>query len=184
MDYAADIADAKPGSNSLATLTALAQEQIEAEEIVERLELELKQAKARLREISEQTLPDAMREIGMSEFTLDDGTSIKIKADLTLSVPKDKKAEVANWLESVGEGGLVKQLAIIDLGKGKAAQAAAEHFRSEAQAIGVACEVGVDVNTTSLKAVLRRKMSSGEPVPDLGSIGGYDYRKSVISKKA
>jgi hypothetical protein len=183
MDYAADIADVKPGSNSLAALTDLAQQQMQAEAEVARLESELKAANARLREISEQTLPDAMYEIGMSEFTLADGTTIKIKSDLTLSVPKNKKAEVANWLETVGEGGLVKQLAVIDLGKGKSAESAAEQIRSFANDLGIGCEVGVDVNTTSLKAVLRRRMSAGEAVPDLGSIGGYDYRKSVISKK-
>lgn len=91
----------------LAQLTKLAREQIQREKEVAQLEEDLKNAKARLREITWKTLPEAMDEEGVDKLELD-GYTISVKEDIRAGLLKDKKPEGLAWLRSIGFGKSIK----------------------------------------------------------------------------
>jgi len=96
-------------------LTRLATRMKESENEINHLEKQLKIAKEYHNKLSFEEIPVVMMEIGMTSFTLSDGTHFAIKPVLDVRAPKDKMDKVDDWLEKNGHGGMVKYA--IDIGK-------------------------------------------------------------------
>lgn len=171
------------GDNSLARLVGLANDQMALEQKIAAAEDEVKRLKAEHKTLTEQTIPDFMREIGIKDFTLDNGAKIAIDEVLSFSIPAGRKGAVIDWLREIGEVGIIKSMATIDLGKGKAAEAAAAKVMDFMKELDCSFVIGDVVNTTSFKALVRKRMEQGKPVPPLEEIGGYQANKSTISFK-
>ena len=62
--------------DGLQTISVLAEAQLELEEEIEEKQNQLKVLKEKHRRISEEQLPEALLEVGVSEFKLKDGTKI------------------------------------------------------------------------------------------------------------
>jgi hypothetical protein len=73
--------------------------------------------------IEERDLPNAMNEIGMSSFSLIDGTKIELKEAYYASIPEAKKAEAFAWLEEHGLESIIKRQISIYFGRDEAAWA-------------------------------------------------------------
>jgi hypothetical protein len=185
INYDEDDALGTPGDNAIKTIVDYATKQLDLEAEIEAAEKALSDLKNRHRELTEKTIPDFMREHHIGSFALDNGATIALKDDLRMSVPKDKKEFVARWLHEIGESGLVKHLASIDLGRGERAEKKAELLVEfiKTYIADSAFTIGEDVNTTSLKTVIAKRLAEGKPVPPLDQIGGYHAVKSTISFK-
>jgi hypothetical protein len=81
---------------------------------------------ARHTELRTRELPDAMAEAAMSEFKLDDGTSIKVEDFVSGSLPKEEegkpeskeaRAAAIKFLEDNGAGALIKNVLSIEFEK-------------------------------------------------------------------
>lgn len=185
IDYDEDASLGAPGDNAIKTLVDYADRQVELEAEIAGAEKALSALKERHRELTERTIPDFMREHRIGSFTLDNGATIALKDELRMSVPKDKKGFVAQWLNEIGESGLVKATASIELGRGDLAEKRAVILSTFLQNTLAECvySIGEDVNTTSLKALVSKRLAEGKPVPPLEQIGGYNALKSVITVK-
>ena len=92
----------------LGQIAALADQQKEYQDDVERLELELKRAKARLTSISEHELPALLEQVGVAELTTANGAKIKIKETIRVNVSKQNQNLAMDWLVENGHGGMIK----------------------------------------------------------------------------
>lgn len=171
--------DPQAGSNPLAMLYGLAQEQADAEADVARLEAELEKAREKLKDISERRLPDAMDEIGMADFTTSSGLKILIEEKIRCSIPKAVEDQAFGYLRANGLGSLIKRKVSVEFGKGEDEQAAdlvkwlVKNYEST--------EDKSSVHPSTLTSVIKGKLEDGEEFPQ-ELFGVFRQRASVIDR--
>ena len=158
----------------LELLAGLAERQLDLETLISAKEAELKDLQAAHREISWQQLPELLESLNMESFKLRDGSSITIKEDLRLSIPKtaDRRTEALGWLLANGGEFLFKEAFQVqfDKGEGDAAEDFAKFVESYAGRLNLSRSETVD--TGSVKTFVRAKLENGEEVP-LALLGGH-----------
>lgn len=107
----------------LATITTLATEQKVAEAKVARLEQELSTAKVDLGIIAEGKIPALMDEVGMTEFTMKDGSKVKTTKKIRGNINDARRTKAFKWIDDNGHGKLVTRQFIIDFDKEQEEQA-------------------------------------------------------------
>lgn len=139
------------------------------------LEAQLKREKELARRIEEESLPTAMQQlggVGMDMFRLSDGTTLELKSDLYMSIPKKNMPQVCQWVIDHGQGSLVRTHVALDFGAGELdAARRAEEMLHDAGFDHT--QVGTTVNTASLKAVVKELLEQGVDVP-LKLMGGHE----------
>ena len=75
----------------LKTISELALKQSQLEEKISDQEMELKLTKQELKEIAEVQLPEALQEVGVSEFSLVDGTKVSVTPFYSARITTDNK---------------------------------------------------------------------------------------------
>ena len=169
----------KTSTTDLATITALADQQTRLEGVVDDLEVRLKAAKKNLREVQEVKLPDAMEEVGMKTFELTDGRSVQVKDDMKIAVPRSRKDQIIEKVREMGHENLIKNRIIVDIGPGK--DNVAQEVARYASELGVEAHQEGDVNSASLKKVLKDRKAAGKD-DDLSFFGAFDYKKAIIKE--
>lgn len=142
---------------------------------VEEIEERCSAARAELRRIETEDLPELMRELGMKSVELDDGSIIEVADEVDCTITEANRMNAHNWLLANGFGGLIKTEVVVAFGKGEheAAMKCAEEVG------GVAQE---RVHPSTLKSFIKEQMSKGAAVPfDLFSI--HPYSKAKLKTK-
>ena len=144
------------------------------------LENDLNMAKEQLRRLQEQDLPEAMDEVGMIAFKLDDGAEIKVKAFYNASIPEERKEEAFDWLKENDFEGLIKGEVKVSFGKGEyeVAQAFLRFVRGFNQK-SIDPEYKEHVHWQSLRAFVREQIEGGHPLP-LETFGVFIGRKAEL----
>ena len=82
-----------PSNEGLSGVQKLANDILAAQLRVENLEADLKAAKQTLLKLTDEDLPSQMTEIGLTNFTLADGSKVDIKQTLSTRIKKDNEDE-------------------------------------------------------------------------------------------
>ena len=182
IDYETEIEDAAESlsEDKLGLVARLARKQLDLEAYVEQLELQLKAAKENLRKVQEQDLPQAMAEIGLSEFKLSDGSKVTIKPFYSASLVEENRAKAYEWLESHGFSSLMKTEVSVDFGRGE--DKLADRASKLLQEHGFAANKDVSIHAQTLKAFVREQIEDGQELPsDLFKV--YAGQKASIKLK-
>jgi hypothetical protein len=147
----------------LSRVSKLAYNQLRLEKRVADLDVDLKQAKRELREISDDQLPAAMLEYNIREFTLEDGSQIKVKHFYSASIPKDKMAEAFDWLNANGYGDLIKNQVSVSFVRGQEEKAQGLVQELEDRNLPTSNKKWVEPMT--LKAFARELVEAGKSLP-------------------
>jgi transcriptional/translational regulatory protein YebC/TACO1 len=174
-----DTGDLLPDASQLTSITELVRTQIELEGLVDAFETKTKQAKAALRKVQEDLLPNAILAAGMEQFTMQDGRKVIVSKDLSVSVPKKNLSEITAWLREQGYQDLIKEEITIPLDT--VAPDIRERLKKGLTGLGINSDITENVNTASLKAVLRRMLTEGQDV-NLKLFGAFPWQKSVIKQ--
>lgn len=165
---------------NLGQISELAKELVTRTEELEDLENIVKNRKKELRALTEETLPNALLEIGLSEVKLDSGVKIETKQFYRASIPKAREEEAFNWLRDNGHGDLVKHVVAVrfDRENDDAALALVKDLEDQ----GLQPEDKSSVHTMTLRAWVREQIEAGEEIPqDL--LGVYVGQQATIKKK-
>jgi hypothetical protein len=173
--YSAD--EEIPEDDALASIAALAEEQVELEEDIATAEAALKSLNAAYRDIAESKLPQAMAEVGLREFTLENGKKVKVTDDWKASITGKKKSTVVEWLRENGHDDIIKTTVITEFNKGEDDKAVA--LVESLTENGYISRDDVSVNTGTFKSLCKELVAEGVDLP-LGELGIYIVRKSVI----
>lgn len=174
-------ADAAPAPEKIADLSTAAISMYQAELDVIRCEQALKDAQARLRDISEKVLPDLMEEAGMAELVLANGTKLKVEDQLTVSPLKANRAAVIEWLRRTGHGAKVKRQVLVNLGLNADEREAA--LLAELDAEGFKDHSTEEwVEPSTLKAHVKKALEAGEEV-DMDLLNARVFKKAKITGK-
>lgn len=174
-DALAEDAVVQASDEQLTTIAELAAQQLHLEALIVAREVDLKATKDNLKKVQEVQLPEAMAIAGVTEFKLTSGAKISIKEDLSVSVPKSRMMEIAAWLKTNGLGDILKETMVVSLGSPEEAA----DIRDFLVAHEMSGDAKMDVNTATLKAVLREQIAEGKDI-DLKLFGAYAWRRAII----
>ena len=166
----------------LQSISKTAAAQVAAEEAVADAEAKLKEAKARLETISKQTLPALMRQAGMSEFKLDDGTKITVKEDFHCGISEERAPLAFEWLRRNNFDGILKTKLGIEFQKGQ--DAVAIKLAETLIKKGLPADLKSSVHPQTLKSFIKEQREKGaSPPEDIFGIMPYDVAKVQLPKK-
>lgn len=153
-------------ADKLDRIKTLAQAAVAQEKMIEEMERAVSEAKNALIGLTRHDLPNALKEVGMKDFTLEDGSKIVIKDYVSGSIPKEPDAREAamEWLEDDEEGvALIKTELSLKFGVGKFKQAAklADDLRKK----GFVVDEDTSVHSASLQSFARERLANGGSIP-------------------
>ena len=178
----------QPRDEDLTRVRDLARRLVSAQRELERLEAEIKAKREEVEIIAERDLPLVMLEIGLRDFTLAGGYSIKIEDTLEASIPTgartkdpeilarlmDKRAAWLKWLRDNGHDSIIKREVSMQFGKGQdvIAEKCAEEM-SKTYPAGVLSTKESIAPQTLLKLVRNQLAAGTEFPPELGILQGH-----------
>lgn len=144
------------------------------------LENQVTLTKEKLRRVMEQDLPEAMDEVGMKDFTLDDGTKIKIKPFYAASIPAERKDEAFEWLKDRNFDGMIKADVMVSFGKGEfeIAQSFLQFIRGFNEK-AIDPEYKEHVHWQTLRKFVQEQVEGGKELP-LDMFGVFVGRKAEL----
>ena len=151
----------------LEVVTRIGNKLVDKNKQLTKKEEELKNLKLEIRKIQEEELPDAMRACnGMERFDLKDGTQIKVKDEIFVSMRADRKADALKYLEDEGHAELIKHDVKVSCPKGKYDQAdklisvLSKNFKD------IPYDEKADVHSQTLKAWAKDQYKLGKTLPE------------------
>lgn len=171
-------AQAEEQTTDLSEISALAEKQLRLEGEVDAIEQQLKDKKEELRKVEQDQLPAAMKAARLSSFTLESGQVVSVKEDLSISVPKKRKADIIRKVrEDFGHPELISSVISVEVEKGKD-NVAGEAMHQLAE-LGLEPSRAEDIKTPSLKKLLLDRRKEGKN-DDLSYFGGFLVTKATV----
>lgn len=172
-------AAAAPSQSELGNIARLVALQRTYEGEVDKLDAKLKEAKKKLLKVSDVDLPEAMKAAKTRKFVTDDGKTVELNEELTISVPKKRLTEILEKLREWEYDDLISAMLTCEIEKGK--ENLAGEIMAKAEEIGLTVVKAEAVNSNSVKSILRQKMKDGEDV-DLGFFGAFNVTRAKITE--
>lgn len=167
------------GDNDLKAVADLVRQQLVLERRIEDLEDELKRAQQSLAKISQDILPEALAEHGLSELKMEDGSKITVSQFIQAHISKEKQEEAFDWLREHDFDDLIKNVVSLEFGKGED-----DHARDVMETLtnrGYWPQNKQSVHPSTLKAFVKEQVEKGAEIPsDL--FGVFIGKKAVIKK--
>lgn len=156
-----------------------AEELVTLEKQITEVELLLKKLNGRANELKISIIPDKMAEVGLNDFTMTDGTRLKVEDFVSGSLPKDpvRRAQAIAALEQVGGARIIRNEINLEFEKSQHNEAMA--LADELRGKGFAAEVKSGVHPQTYLAFIRECMRNGEAV-DADKLGVFIGRKTKV----
>lgn len=166
-------------TDGLKTVSSLAQEVSNWEGKVAELDEQLKTAKAKLLELTDRDLPDMMAEVGITNFTLADGSKLEVKQTYGARIPVAHRDAAFAWLKEKGHDDIIKNLVSVPFGRGE--DSLATDFINLAQKNGYAPDQKKEVHPQTLKAFVKEQLEKGQEVP-MDLFGVFTGQRASIKR--
>lgn len=177
--------DSKPEINKnlsddrLKDVSYWADKQVVMDEQITELEETLSKMKKEFREISEQRLPEAMRECNLSEIKLSNGTKVSIQEFYTARISKHQQEAAFDWLKRNGHEDIIKNVVSVQFGRGEDKKA--DSLLDNLSSIGFTPATKRWVEPMTLKAFVKEQVQKGTDLP-FETFNVYIGQKTKISK--
>ena len=166
-------------NSSLSSISELGKEALLIEADIEDLEKTLAEKKEQLRSITDERIPEALREIGMNKFEMIDGSIIEVKPFYSASIPADRRGEAYEWLRAHGYDDIIKNTVSVQFGRGE--DDAAGELINVIRKQGLLPDQAEKIESQTLKAWVREMVEQGTEFPsDL--FGAYIGQKAKIKR--
>lgn len=164
-DYSELTKDLAPvGDNMMTMLVALADQQLEIEAEIARLQELLEKANDELKRLSQVEIPRLLDGVE-GKFKLPNGKSITVGEEIRVSVTKEKNFLAMKWLEDNNNGSLIKRKFTIEFNKDQE-QWAKDFEKSLAETkLPLSVKKDKSVHHATMTAFIKERLANGEPVP-------------------
>ena len=167
----------KVGNDQLSGISALARRAKQIEKEITDQEDTLKELKSQFRKITEEALPEALAELGMTSFRMDDGSSIDIKPFYSASISEARRAEAFQWLRERGMDDIIKNTVSVRFGRGE--DELCSRLINLLGESGYPAEQAEKIEPMTLKAWVKEQVERGNEFPtDL--FGAFIGQKAII----
>jgi hypothetical protein len=161
----------------LNTVAGLARKIKQQQDKVERLDRELKDEKQALLKLTDEDLPSTMADLGLSRFSLDDGSTVEVKPTYGASILVKDRPAAYDWLRDNGFDDIIKNVISCQFGRGEDDQASAFHAFASQQ--GYPTNQNESIHASTLKAFVKERIETGEDFPHT-LFGAYVGQRAVI----
>ena len=187
--------DVAPSSNEIGAVADLAQQMLDLEDEILRLEELLKEKKRDLARVSGIDLAELMQELNVRDFTLANGNKVEVADVVSGSVPskgaidkakgddrmslETRQIECFEWLRANLAGDLIKSAVEVQFGRGEDQEC--NNFARELKERQFTYKRSVGVHPASLNSFIRERLSDGKVFPlDLFKV--FTGRKAKIRR--
>jgi len=170
----------KMDNTGLASVAEIARAVRNQEDLVNKLDDELKEAKRELLKLTDEDLPAMLLELGLSSFELEDGSKVTVRPTYGAHIKAENKATAFDWLRQNGFDDIIKNTVSCNFGRGEDQEAS--QFIDYAQGLGYAAEQKTDVDHSTLKAFVKERVQNGETFP-MELFGAYVGQRANIARK-
>ena len=157
-------------NEELASVSALALRQIQLGTEILETEKKLEELKTRHREISTRILPEAMLALGLTSFSLTNGSKVQLSKFYNAKIPENRKVEALNWLRTHNHGDIIREDITVSFRDGKDDEV--KKLTAAIDKLGYAYSRECGIHHSTLKAFVREMIETGKPVP-LDLFGAY-----------
>jgi len=176
--------DSKPEINdikndTLKDVSFWAQEQLRIQDEIVVAEEALADLKLEFKDISQQKLPDAMRECNLAEIKLSDGSKVSVQQFYSARIGKEREEEAFAWLKQNGHEDIIKNVVSVQFGRGEDESAVGVLDTLTAQGYTPSNKRWVEPMT--LKAFAREQVENGTDLP-FETFNVYVGQKTKITK--
>ena len=136
-----------------------------------------------IRQMVEETIPEAMDDIGLQEITTSLGNKLVIENKVRANISKERAPAAMKWLRENGHGKLIKRVLSVAFAKGEDEEAQKLLKGLEAQKLDVDDKEGVHAST--LTSFVKSQMEDGFDFEDGGAtelLGIHVQRFAKFSK--
>tara|TARA_R100000654_G_scaffold42426_2_gene68680 strand:+ start:382 stop:930 length:549 start_codon:yes stop_codon:yes gene_type:complete len=165
--------------DDLDNISELGRQLADLEEKIQIQEEHLKNLKTDYRKLSEDTLPNKLQELGVSEFKLADGTSMSVQTYYSARITPDNRDACFHWLENNGLGDVIKNTVSANFGRGE--DDAAKTLMTNLESEGHDLVQKKWVEPMTLKAVVKEQVEKGTDLP-LETFNVYVGQKIKVKK--
>ena len=148
----------------LGRVANFANQMIDLENQIKDQEAVLKNLKEKRRAIAEDLLPAVMTEHGLSNVTLNDGSTVSVKKFYSCTIPADRTDKAFDWLRDNGHEGLIKHRITVDFTREADDQALRLKTDLENKGLYPADKEWVEPST--LRGFAREQTEAGVTMPD------------------
>lgn len=149
--------------DALKRLATFSEQLLLAQFTAAQLDAQLAEQEELIRRISEDDIPSLLKECGLSDVRLLDGTRVTVAEELECSISEERAPVALAWLREKNLGGVIKTLVAAQFGRGEEAAAKAVYkFLLEKN---VPAEMKETVHPQTLKATLKAERAAGRDVP-------------------
>lgn len=159
------------GAEKLHAIVVLAKKMEELHEKAGVKAAELEALTEEGKRIEEVMLPDLMRELGLSEFTLTNGQKIVIKTDYQAHVSKEKWARAMAWLKEHNMAGIVKGELIVS-----------KEHESEIFNRGIPYQLNEKIHPSTLKAFVKEQCEAPNSQFPREIFGVYETTRALLKE--
>ncbi len=178
IDYFDDIAPVKAEPATLQLLARLAVESKELEAEIQLRSTELEELNAKQAKLLRNRIPEIMKELGMEEFKLTDGSKVGVSEVVQCGISKANEPAAFSWLETNNFDGIIKTKVGVDFGKGKAEDA--KKAVEALEAVGLAPTMARGVHPATLKSFVKERLEKGDNIP-MDTFGVFLYTMAKIT---
>tara|TARA_R110000744_G_scaffold295420_2_gene405469 strand:+ start:93 stop:674 length:582 start_codon:yes stop_codon:yes gene_type:complete len=169
----------KVDQQGLSSVASLAREIRDKEAQVANLEQLAKDLKKQVLKLTDEEMPAMFAEMGISSFSLDDGSTVEVKHTYGASILVDNRPKAYEWLRDNGYDDIIKNTVECQFGRGEDDQANA--FASFAQQQGYVPDQKTAVHPQTLRAFVKERVEAGDDFP-MDLFGAYVGQKAVIKR--
>lgn len=169
----------KVDQQGLTSVAALARQIRDKEERIQDLEEKLKDEKKALLKLTDEEMPAMLAEIGISSFSLDDGSTVEVKQTYGASILMDNRPAAYEWLRDNGYDDIIKNTVLCQFGRGEDDQASA--FAAFAQQQGYVPEQKTEIHPQTLRAFVKERVEEGDAFP-MELFGAWVGQRAVIKR--
>ena len=150
----------------LGSLSKDMNDMLEVGGLIGNAEESLKRLREQYRQYSEETIPEKMRELGISDLRMDDGSRISVDPFYSARITEKNKGAAHQWLRENGLGDLIKNTVSVNFAAGEDDEATETMDALEKQGLEPMQKEAVHPST--LKANVKELIESGETAFDSG----------------
>ncbi|MGH0031694.1 MAG: hypothetical protein ACQGVC_18045 [Myxococcota bacterium] len=156
-----------PSDEGMRSVAALAERMQRLEREIEDGEAALKRKRAELQQVRTGDLPDAMAEVGISEFRLADGSGVSVAPFVSASLSQENpdRLKAMAWVTEQGDGAIIKHTIAVPFDRDSDADVETLKDLLREHGFGDRISEGVTVHPSTLRAYLKEKVADGAAVP-------------------
>jgi len=167
----------KVDDGGLSTVASLARQIRNEEQSIAELDRQLKEKKKSLLKLTDEDLPSVLAEMGISSFSLDDGSTVDVKNTYGASILVDNRPKAYDWLRENGYDDIIKNTVSSTFGRGEDDRANA--FSAFAQKEGYDVNQKTEIHPQTLRAFVKERCEAGDEFP-MDLFGAYIGQRAVI----